>query len=311
MRSLSTEERREAITYMALVHSKRHDERKSGDAIARELKFPSVPRMYQRMEELECPRWAIYPETPKKRRAWGKDPTTDEIPIADFMDLFEEGVQKLKEALEEVPYLKQWIKDDRFISQLHYPEESGRATAVYRKEVCAEGWCRLEELGTVCEGGFCLSKALWEARCKRYGYDPDETEEFRVPIERVRDRGAGRHPDLYLIWLTAAYALTGGELTDLPKAEEKRKELLNIAGQLAMELLGGRAGAGRPPQPISVEEQENARLLQWAAREGAVAANGTVIDKEKWLPPEMRNLTPDEIRRLLSLHLPDARGGGD
>jgi hypothetical protein len=246
------------------------------------------------MEELECPHWTIYPEVSKSRRAWGKDPTSNEIPVAHFMDLLEEGVQKLKEALEEVPYLKQWLKDGRFISQLHYPKESGRFKQIYRKEHYPEAY-----------------QYVWEARCKTYGYDPDETEEFHVPRERVLDRGADRHPDPYLVCLIAAYALTGGTLADLPKVEKKRKALLRAARQLATALLGGRGGAGAPPESISVEEQEAARLLQLAAREGAVAADGTIANKEKWLPPEWRHYTPEEIRRLLTLRLPDARKRGE
>jgi hypothetical protein len=290
LRSLSTEEQYEALRLIYLVVKLRR-EGKSEETIVRELKLPSAPRLYQRMEDLECPPWAIYPEVPKKRRAWGKDPTSDEIPIADFMDLFEEGVQKLKEALEEVPYLKQWLKDRRFVSQLHYPKESGRARPlVYRKEHFAGGWWY-----------------VWEARCKTYGYDPDQTEEIRVPTEDVLDRGADRHPDPYLVWLIAAYALTGGNLPDLPKVEEKRKALLRAARQLATALLGGRVGAGIPKEPISAEEQEAAGLVQWAAQRGGVdAATGTITD-EKWLSPEERNLTPEEIKRLLSLQLPDAR----
>jgi hypothetical protein len=293
MRSLSTEERRDALTYMTLVHIKRHDEEKSEDTIARELDFPSVPRMYQRMEELECPHWAIYPEGSEKRRAWGKDPTSDEIPIADFMDRLEEGVQKLQEALEEVPYLKQWLKDGRFVSQLHYPKESGRSKVVYRKEAMRS------------------YPGAWESRCKRYGYDPDNTEVFYVPREHVEDRGADRHPDPYLVWLIAAYALTGGTLPDLSKVEEKREALLLAAKHLATAVLGGRVAAGIPPEPISAEEQDNALYLQRIARKGIIAPDGTVTDKEKWLMPSMQHYTPGEIRRLLSLQLPDAREVGE
>jgi hypothetical protein len=294
LRSLSTEEREEALKYMTLVELKRHRERKSEDKIARELDFPSAPRLYQRMEELECPHWYIYPEIPKRRRAWGKDPTSDEIPIADYMSLFEEGIQKLKKALEEVAYLKQWLKDGRFVSQLYYPKESGRSKGVYSKETMLRGY-----------------PGLWEARCKKYGYDPNKTEVIYVSRDHVSDRGADRHPDPYLVWLIAAYALTGGALPNLPKVEEKRKALLLAAKQLATALLGGRVCAGVPPEPISAEEQENARLVQFAARRGAIVADGTVTNKEKWLPPSMWNCTSVEIRRLLTLHLPDARKGGE
>jgi hypothetical protein len=295
MRSLSTEEREEALKYINWVAFKRDREGKSEDTIARELEFPSAPRMYQRMEELECPRWAIYPETPKKRRrAWGKDPTSDEIPITDFLDRFEEGVQKLKEALEEVPYLKQWLKDGRFVSQLHYPKESGRASPrVYRKEdMVARGYA-----------------GLWEDYCKKHGCDPDETEQIRVPREDVLDCGADRHPDPYLVCLTAAYALTGGTLPDLPKVEEKREALLRAARHLTTTLLGGQVGAGVPREPISAEEQEAARLVQWAAQHGGFDAATGAITNEKWLSPEERNLAPEEIKRLLSLQLPDAKKG--
>lgn len=238
---------------MALVELKRRRERKPEDAIASELNFPSAARLYQRMEELECPHWTIYPEIPKRRRAWGKDLALNEIPVADYIGLFEEGVQKLKDALEEVPYLRQWLKDGRFVRQLHYPKESGQSKAVYRKEaMLREGY-----------------PGMWETRCKKYGYDPDKTEVFYVPREHVEDRGADRHPDPYLVWLIAAYALTGGTPPDLPKVEEKREALLLAAKHLATAVLGGRVGAGIPPEPISAEEQDIALFLQRIARRGS------------------------------------------
>lgn len=119
MRSLTTAEQDEALRYIYLAVTLRGEGNSEG-TIAEELRFPSVPRMYQRMEELQCPHWTIFPEPPKSkqqsipqaRRGGGK--TTNLPPAANADDMFRDAVARLEEDRLRVKGERLALQDGKF-----------------------------------------------------------------------------------------------------------------------------------------------------------------------------------------------------
>ncbi len=195
-----------------------------------------------------------------RRRPRGSTDAAIELPAADAAtDAFERAVKRLNMAIQELPYLRQWLKDRRFVTEHRHTQESGRSN--WRFVRSDFGRSRLGE-------------AQWKRWCARYGKNP-AIEEFKVPIAAVIGGGADWYPHDLLVWLVAAYAVTGGPMDDLlsllhptPDAQDaaeagrKRDELLLRARQLAGLVRGSREAikAGRKAESVPPYDQE----LAWA-----------------------------------------------
>ncbi len=229
---------------------------------------------------------------PSRRRPAGSGEEALELPPAgEAKELFEDTTELLGRIVDELPFVKQWLKDRRFVTESVHSQESGRSNQLIRKK------------------DFDLPPGIlrvhWRSLCERYGQDPD-VEEFRVPISNVRSGGAQWYPHDLLVALVAAYAVTGKPLEplltvlhpdanqeDARKANDKRDELVLRARQLAGLVRGSREAvkSGRKAESITPIEQDFARTLH----------------DEEWLSElETMGMTQDKIKRLKRLRLPHA-----
>lgn len=259
-------------------------EKKTEEQIAEGLHFKSVEHMYRQMQDWGWPDWAVYPNPPKtKRRAKGSPQPPEELPPANAAaEPLAKGIKRLNYMLDALQFMRQWLKDKRFVTELDVPEESERLNLVYRKEdYRPRSWARL---------------------CKEYGQDPS-VEEFRVPFSRVFREGAYTYPHQFPVSLITAYTVTGGDPEDLvgllhPKPEEvtqkelkkRHAKLLLAARHLATVLRGGVVKEGRTYEPISPDEHED----YWEL----------LLYEQRGWPTEELELSPDEQARIRNFRLP-------
>ncbi len=233
---------------------------------------------------------------PRDRRPRGSTDAAVELPAADVAtDLFERAEKLLNMAIQELPYSRQWLKDRRVVTEHRHTEESGRSNLRFVRN----------DFGRSRSG-----EARWKKWCARYGKDP-AIEEFKVPIATVIGGGADWYPHDLLVWLVAAYAVTGGPMDDLlsllhpapnaqdaAEADRKRDELLLRARQLAGLVRGSPEAikAGRKAKSVLPYDQE----LAWALE-----------DEDMRREYEQAGMSGAQIAHLRELRLPtgeDDRG---
>jgi hypothetical protein len=230
---------------------------------------------------------------PRRRRLpRGSEDAALELPSAgEAVELFKNTIEHLARAVDELPFIRQWLKDRRFVTESVHSEESGRSNMLLRKRDFDLPPRALE--------------AHWKKLCKWYGQNP-VIDEFTVPIPLVRSGGADWYPHDLLVQLVTAYAVTGKPLEDLMwvlhpdanqdelrKAKAKLVELLLRARQLTGILRGSPEAtkSGRKAESITPIEQDHARNL---------------TDEEFREEYKEMGMSESEMRRLTKLRLPHA-----
>jgi hypothetical protein len=260
MSDLSAAERERAarcIALASLAYLQRDKENKSDDQVAEKLGFGSAEAMLHQFRRWGFPDWLVSskplePDRPKRQPR--KSGTLQELPPARAaMVLFQEHIEVLGKAVEDLPKLVEGFQGGRFLGTFVECIPMGPS----RDEVSEEEWERL---------------------CEVFGPDPtsqgDWYPDLATPIEHPID---GSHvPPQELVMLIAAYALAGGNMEALLKGlhpnppevdAEKLSRLLHAkksehgedglfrkAQQLATFVRGGNTGRGAPPPGLSAEE---------------------------------------------------------
>lgn len=229
----------------------------------------------------------------RKRLPRGTDAEAQELPPAkNGGDLFGPAVALLERDIAQLPFLRQWFKDGRFVTEIVYDEDSGLANHLYSRD-------HYEELG----------EDAWREDCERHGVDPN-VGEFRVPYTEVLERGAEWFPDDILVRLLTARALSGLPLEPLlerlhpePNKEDsaevarKLQELLLRARQLAALIRGNRGATrkGEKPPQVPPKEHANSRQLADQSKRGLSDAALTL---------SVRKLARSKRKRIRDLQLP-------
>lgn len=279
------------------------------EKIAEMLHFKSVEHMYRYMkDEWGWPDWAVYPEPPQaKRRANGSGQKPGELPQANnAAPLFKPSIAKLNEALAELPFLRQWLKDGRFVTERVLPKESGLAYETWRKEEFERDnpWDQFRGGGDAFS--IKVHPEAWEKWCKFFGQDP-QAEEFKIPFTRVDAEGATRYSHDRIVQLVAMHIVTGGAAEDLvgrlhldnkepnwEKIKETESALLRAAQHLATWIQGGVVRAGSPTEPVSPDEHRTFRTIT------GLEDDGELETLALWL----KTLPPEEVKRIKDLQLP-------
>lgn len=239
----------------------------SEEELVEKAGFPSAEAMYANLGN-----WGLYGllppgyknEAPQERkRAQGGEPSVDLPPLADAAPLFREALEELS---TEVRGLEHWHETY---------DKSGRFQATYKER-----------------GLFIVPRAVLEllpeeqrrALSEQLGeMEDDETPAFPDGTY-ASYKGATRKPQGIQLALIAAYALTGRSMKPLIEALNLRPEevdikviedlvnkgdrsLLHIAEDLARAVKHSKMARGRPPDPLSPEEQQ--RFEQSTKKGGA------------------------------------------
>jgi hypothetical protein len=276
----------------------RRNEGDSEEQIAGEVfQLGSPDLMYVYLKGWEFPNWLVFKDPPSSgRQPQGTDANAEELPSAkNAVELFKESYEKLGSALKELPYMRQWLKDGRFVTEHAYPTKSQKFVFYYRKDAF-ERWASWERFRHDSSFSIRVHSEHWEWWCKERGQDP-EVEEFRESVRGVVPGGVARYPADHIVWLITNYVLTGGPLEVLlgilhrrpaeanrEKIKDKSEHLLLIARQLATLLRGGEVKAGSPKEVLSLDEQ-----------------------KAAWIPDLLSTYSPRDQERIKRLQLPHTR----
>jgi hypothetical protein len=253
MSSLSVAEQDRAVREVVVAHLKR-EENISDDQIAEQLDYGSAETMHHQFRRWGFPDWLVSREPPEldqpKRRPRKPLGMQRELPPADAaVALFQERIEALRRAVEELPSLMEAAQGGRFVSTsiAHMP-----------------AWYRRND----------YSEEEWRNLCQTQGQNPDE-DMIPVPdsiITIQEPTRAGRVPPQPLVMLIGAYALADGDMEALLRAlhpspsevdREKLSRLLQArkpvhgedglirrAEQVATLVRGGKLGRGAPPPDI-------------------------------------------------------------
>ncbi len=309
MGSLPIEEQEKALTAMLQARVWRQRGGISEEEIAERLLFESAEHMYRHMkDEWGWPDWAVYPEPPKpKRRAKGSIQEPSELPPANnAAPLLKSSIAKLNDALDELPFLRQWLKDGRFVTERVLPKESGLAYETWRKVEFERRSPWDQFRGDDDLFSIKVHPEAWEKWCKHFGQDP-QAEEFKLPFTRVDAEGATRYSPDRIVQLVAMHAVTGGTVEDLvdklhldnkepnwKKIKETESALLLAAQHLATWVQGGVVRAGSPIEPVPPDEHRTYRTITGLEDDGALETLAL------WL----KTLPPEEAKRIKNLRLP-------
>jgi hypothetical protein len=113
--------------------------------------------MYRQLKAWGWPDWAVYKEPATlKRHPHGTKQEPEKLPLANnAAELLEEGVERLGAYLSNLPFMHEWLKGERFLTEFVYPEGDRRVTLL-------------------CHRDYCQTQESWERVCKEYGQDPME-----------------------------------------------------------------------------------------------------------------------------------------
>jgi hypothetical protein len=143
----------------------------SEDHIATQrLGFESAEHMYRQLKDWGWPDWAVYKESPSppqpKRQPRQSGPTKDLPPASAATELFQEAIDVLTRAIENLPHLTEIAQGGRFVG-----------TNVYKDPV----YLSRES----------FSDEEWRKLCKLYDHDPEAEGFLAVGSERHGSDGAG------------------------------------------------------------------------------------------------------------------------
>lgn len=190
-----------------------------------------------------------------KRQPRKSGPPRDLPPASAAMSLFQERIEALTRAVENLPYLVETSQGGRFVG-----------TSVYNDPILLLRADRSEE--------------EWQNLCESEGKDPTSDRILFSGLAMQSPVGATHAPPRPLVLLIAAYALADGDMGELlrtlhPEPSEVDAEqlsrylhaekkphgmdgLMRRAEQIAILVRGGTVGRGAPPPEISPREHNTA-----------------------------------------------------
>ena len=228
------------------------------------------------------------PKTKHKRKARGSGPKTELPPATAAAPLFEEAIEALSYAVENLEHRREYIQGSRFVvgevydDPVYFPRSS-------------------------------FSDAEWRTLCESYEVDPDARGFWDNESGLKNAVGAANTPAAPLPLLIGVYALWKGHLGELVRAlhpdptnvnSEKIGRLLHgtkrehdvdglfrIVEQLATEVRGLRRDKGAPPPTVSAREHNLACQITFYRENG-------LSDEEIHKKLSKLGVTRDDVSRL-------------
>jgi hypothetical protein len=286
------------LTYLQF-YQKRLDGR-SAPEIAAALEAGSPAELYTELKNYGFPVCEVcgatpvtgvhckVPQTKHERQARGSGPAKELPPATAAAPLFEDAIEALSYALENLEHRWEYIQGGRFVvgEVFHDPVYFPRSS---------------------------FSDAEWQTLCESYNVDPDAPGFWDHESGITNAGGATKAPAAPLPLLIGVYALWSGHLGELvrvlhPEPEKanldrigrllhgtKTKDdadgLLRIAEQLATEVRGLRTGRGAPPPPVSAREHNLACQVTFYRERG-------LSDEEIYKKWSKLSVTRDDVSRL-------------
>lgn len=309
MGSVARQDRDRALKAVAFWCASQFQGIEPGDQVLEELGFGSVDAMQRQLVNWGLPDWITQPETaadkPKpskpaapERQARNSGPTRELPTAGDAAPLFQERLEVLGRATDELKHRKEKLQGKRFVQSSVY----ANSVHFFRKEFTHEQWKNLSE---------------------HYGFDLD-SDRFSTSDVRTWSLGGGTPaPQAPLPALIGAYLLAGGEVAPLletlypgePSAEveekirkrvegrkgtDKQDGLQVLAQQLATLIRGGEVGKGRDPAELSNHEINLAcRITE--CRDANVPDEQIYEELLSGVRLSKENFPWDEFRRLAAL----------
>ncbi len=255
--------------------------------------------MYRQLKDWGWPDWAVYEELPSpaqpKRQPRQSGPTKDLPPASGATELFQEAIDVLTRAVENLPHITEVSQGGRFVGSYVYKD------AVYFPQES-------------------FSDEEWRKLCELYDYDPEVKGFLATNAVTRNPAGAAPAPPQPLVMLIAAYVLADRPLGPLlealhpnpseadiesidrvlyarkRKGGDDRDGLLRTAQQLATLVRGGKMGKGAPPSDLPAREHNAACHITWLRDQG-------YSNEDIYQELRHRGFTKEDILRLGNFRL--------